>query len=192
MEPIGDQDWSVIQLATGLRPAEAWANSVAARAQAFVTQFESAEPDLTRLAGNLEELRALQAALPSRWPASGDITSSFGWRHNPMGGRGWDHHSGVDVSNKTGTPIYAPAAGKIVRASYNAGYGRMIEIDHGFGITTIYGHCHRFRTREGVLVQQGDLIGLMGSTGRSTGPHLHYEVRIDGHAVDPVDYIQEP
>ncbi len=190
MEPIGDPDWATVQAATGLRPAEAWADAVQGRAAAFLDLFERAEPDLSRLVADMEELQALEAALPRIWPANGYVTSTYGWRHNPMGGRGWDHHSGLDISNRPGTPIRAPANGIVSRAWYNAGYGNMIEMDHGFGITTVFAHLRAYKVREGDSVEGGQVIGLMGTTGRSTGPHLHYEVRIDGHAVDPLDYLR--
>ncbi len=190
MEPISDTDWQQVQEETGLRPAEAWADAVQDRAIAFLNLFEEAEPDLSRLVTDMEELEALESALPRVWPAAGFVTSTYGWRHNPMGGRGWDHHSGLDISNRPGTPIRAPAAGKVTRAWFNAGYGRMIELDHGFGITTVFAHLHRFRVREGDDIEPGQIIGTMGTTGRSTGPHLHFEVRIDGHAVDPLDYLR--
>lgn len=189
MEPIGDADWDQVRAETGLRPAEAWADSVQDRADAFLRLFEEAEPDLSRLVADMEELRALDRALPRQWPAQGHVTSTYGWRHNPMGGRGWDHHSGLDISNRPGTPIRAPAPGVVSRAWFNSGYGNMIELDHGFGITTIFAHLRSFRVREGDTVEPGQLIGTMGTTGRSTGPHLHYEVRIDGHAVNPLDYL---
>jgi len=189
MEPIHDADWHQVREAAGLRPAEAWANAVKERAEGLLAAFESTELDLNRLAGDLEELRALEAALPRVWPAEGRITSGFGWRHNPLGGRGWDHHSGLDISNRPGVPIRAPSPGRVVRAWYNSGYGRMVEIDHGFGVTTVYAHCARLLVKDGQEVETGDLIATLGSTGRSTGPHLHFEVRIDGHAVDPLNYL---
>ncbi len=188
MEPIFDEDWDAVREATGLRPAEAWADAVQSRADSFLSLFERTEPKLSRLVADLEELRALEAALPAEWPATGTLTSGFGWRRNPMGG-GWKFHSGLDVSNRRGTPIYAPAPGKVIRAYYNSGYGRMVELDHGFGITTVYAHCTVLRVKEGQMVQTGDLLGTIGTTGRSTGPHLHFEVRLDGHAVDPLDYL---
>ena len=190
MEPISDPDWEVVRSETGLRPAEAWADAVQGRATAFLDLFERAEPDLSRLVTDMEELNALEAAMPRLWPAAGFVTSTFGWRHNPMGGRGWDHHSGLDISNRPGTPIRAPAPGVVQRAWFNSGYGNMVELDHGFGITTVYAHLTRYRVREGDRVEAGQLLGTMGTTGRSTGPHLHFEVRIDGHAVDPLDYLR--
>lgn len=172
-----------------LRPAESWAESVAARVDTFLALFERHEPDLNKLMIELEDLRALEQALPTRWPADGTLTSGFGWRRNPIGLRGFRFHSGIDIAGPRGTAIYAPATGKVARAFFNSGYGNMIELDHGYGITTVYAHCTRMYVAEGEFVQRGDLIGTIGTTGRSTGPHLHFELRLDGHPVDPLDYL---
>jgi len=174
--------------ATDLSPGEAWAISVQARAETFLDLFEKAEPDLSQLMEDLEDMKLLKDALPSVWPTRGDFTSGFGWRKNPLGQR-WRFHSGIDIAERRGTPIYAVGDGTVVRAFFNEGYGRMVEIDHGFGISTVYAHCHVIRVREGQRVDAGDLIGTMGSTGRVTGPHLHFEVRLEGHAVNPLDYL---
>ncbi len=171
-----------------LRPAEAWAVAVQSRADTFLDLFEMVEPDLNALMTDLESLRALDEALPEIWPAQGSFTSGYGWRRSPID-RSLTFHSGIDVANKRGTRIVAAAPGVVVTAGDNAGYGRMVEIDHGFGITTVYAHCTSLRVREGERVEQGDYIATMGSTGRATGPHLHFEVRIDGHAMNPLDYL---
>lgn len=174
--------------ATDLRPAEAWAASVQTRVETFLAMGDLAEPDLNAVVTELEDLRALELAMPSTWPADGRMTSGFGWRRSPFG-RTWRFHSGLDIAGNRGKPIYAAAPGRVIKARYNAGYGRMIEIDHGFGISTLYGHCASLAVREGQLIDEGDRIGVVGSTGRSTGPHLHFEVRLDGHPVDPLDYL---
>jgi murein DD-endopeptidase MepM/ murein hydrolase activator NlpD len=171
-----------------LRPAEAWAFAVEARVDTFLALFEMAEPDLNQLVVELEDLRALQEALPRKWPARGHLTSGFGFRPNPFG-YSPKFHSGLDIAARRGTPIYAAAAGKVVRAEYNAGYGRMLELDHGFGITTVYAHCTSLRVRKGAEVREGQYIATMGATGRVTGPHLHFEVRLEGHPVDPLEYL---
>ncbi|MBW1877808.1 MAG: M23 family metallopeptidase [Deltaproteobacteria bacterium] len=171
-----------------LRPAEVWADAVQARVETFLSLAVLSEPDLTALMAELEDLRALQEALPSDWPADGRMTSGFGWRRSPFG-RTWRFHSGLDISNRRGTPIRVAAPGRVVKAGYNSGYGRMVEIDHGFGITTLYAHCNSVDLREGDVVERGQYLGTIGSTGRSTGPHLHFEVRLDGHPVDPLDYL---
>jgi hypothetical protein len=171
-----------------LRPVGAWADAVVARADSFLSVFERVEPGFNSLVEELEGLRALEEALPSLWPTSGTLTSAFGYRRSPFGRRA-QFHRGIDVSNDRGTLIVAAAPGRVVRAFYNGGYGRFVEIDHGYGITTRYAHMHRISVEEGQSVQRGDVVGTMGRTGRVTGTHLHFEVRIDGHAVDPLDYL---
>lgn len=173
----------------GLRPGSAWAAGVEARANTFLSTFEDREPSLNRFLGELEELEALERSLPSLWPARGVFTSGYGWRRNPLG-RQWRFHSGIDVGAQRGEPIYAAAQGKVITAGWSGGYGRHIEIDHGFGIVTLYGHCNRLLVQVGDVVRRGQRIGLVGSTGRSTGPHLHFEVHLDGTAVDPMEYLR--
>ena len=99
-------------------------------------------------------------------------------------------HHGLDIANGQGTPIYASAAGIVVNSEWMGGYGRMVQLDHGFGLTTIYAHCQRLLVRRGQRVERGQLLATMGTTGQSTGTHLHFEVRVEGHAVDPLDYLE--
>jgi murein DD-endopeptidase MepM/ murein hydrolase activator NlpD len=132
------------------------------------------------------------ASLPSVWPAKGWITSEFG------DGRGWggSHsrgriHEGIDIAAPRGTSIVAPGAGIVTFVGYKSGYGNMIIIDHGYGLTTVYGHCQAVYVGEGQPVQRGTIMGAVGNTGRSTGPHLHYEVHVDGVAVNPLLYVMD-
>lgn len=132
---------------------------------------------------------AIGIAIPSVQPVDRlNFTSNFGIRSDPFAHTA-RMHAGVDIPGATGTPIYATADGMIAHAERMGGYGNMVEIDHGKGIATRYGHMSRLLVEPGTRVSRGQLIGLMGSTGRSTGPHLHYEVRIDGHAVNPVPFL---
>lgn len=173
----------------GSRSASAWADGLEQRLEGMLERIERTEPNLSELVVQLEDLRALEEALPKRWPARGSLTSGYGWRRNPVGRRGYRFHSGLDIANARGTPIIAAAGGVVVKAAYNSGYGRQVEIDHGYGITTTYSHCNRLLVRKGQRVRGGQRIATIGSTGRSTGPHLHYEVHLDGNAVDPIDYV---
>ena len=128
-------------------------------------------------------------AIPSVQPVERlSFTSNYGIRSDPFNGAA-RMHAGVDIPGATGTPIYATADGVIAHAERMGGYGNMVEIDHGKGIATRYGHMSKLLVEPGAHVSRGQLIGLMGSTGRSTGTHLHYEVRIDGHAVNPVPFL---
>jgi murein DD-endopeptidase MepM/ murein hydrolase activator NlpD len=144
----------------------------------------------------LEELSAIAqeradqwASTPSVWPVKGVITSKFGPRVSPFTGKK-ALHAGIDIGVPSGTEIRSPASGKVVVAAYDGKMGKFIRIDHGYGIKTTYGHLSKIHVKYGDKVQRGDLIGLVGSTGKfSTGPHLHYQVAVNDKVVDPVHYI---
>ena len=129
--------------------------------------------------------------VPIRKPVAGDIesTSGFGVRMDPFI-RAYAMHTGLDIRGSTGEPVRATAAGKVVSAGWSGGYGKMVEIDHGNGISTRYGHLSAIDVSEGQSIRIGQMVGKIGSTGRSTGPHLHYETRVDGHAVDPQKFLR--
>jgi len=129
------------------------------------------------------------SAAPNLWPVEGPVTGSFGERTDPFNGEG-AFHSGVDISATFGQPVIAPADGIVTFADQMGGYGRAVEIDHGRGITTRYGHLANFAVTCGQRVQRGDIIGYVGLSGRSTGPHLHYEVRIHETPVNPYKYLR--
>ena len=129
-------------------------------------------------------------AVPSSKPVNAaNYTSGFGVRSDPFRGSA-AMHAGIDLAGPLGTPVYATADGVVDRAEWSGGYGNMVEIDHGRGIQTRFGHLSRILVQAGQHIRRGMVIALMGSTGRSTGSHLHYEVRIDGHAVNPVPFLQ--
>lgn len=129
------------------------------------------------------------AKAPTLWPVEGMITGSFGERIDPFNGEG-AFHSGVDISSTYGHAVLAPADGVVVFADAMTGYGRMLVIEHGNGISTRYGHLSGFAVAAGQTVQRGDIIGYVGLSGRSTGPHLHYEVRIHDAPVNPYKYLR--
>ena len=126
---------------------------------------------------------------PTLWPVEGQVTGSFGERIDPFNGEG-AFHSGVDISSNYGHPIIAPADGVVVFADFMGGYGKALMIDHGHGISTRYGHLSGFAVTTGEKVHRGDVIGYVGLSGRSTGPHLHYEVRINDTPVNPYKYLR--
>ena len=134
--------------------------------------------------------RPSSVSIPSRMPVNNaTMTSGFGLRWHPViGGR--RQHKGVDLAQPVGTPVYATADGMVSKAERFSSYGLFISVEHGGNIQTRYGHLSRLNVAAGQLVHKGDLIGYVGSTGRSTGPHLHYEVRIAGFAVNPIPYMQ--
>jgi murein DD-endopeptidase MepM/ murein hydrolase activator NlpD len=134
--------------------------------------------------------REMLSRIPDLWPVRGSLSSTFGYRSHPVTG-GWCFHSGVDITAPYGTPIYSTAAGIVTFASYRGGFGNTVIIDHGNGITTLYGHCSSLNVRAGRFVRKGDLIAFVGSSGTSTGCHVHYEVARGGGAVDPMAYMRK-
>ncbi len=136
----------------------------------------------------LDKQRSILAATPCIWPIKGWITSGFGKRSSPLTGEP-GRHIGVDIANEINTPIRATADGIVTYAGWEAGYGRLVAIEHGYGYTTRYGHCARIDVKVGDEVKRGQIIGYVGSTGRSTGSHVHYEVRMHGVPVDPEKYL---
>ncbi len=131
------------------------------------------------------------AAAPTLWPVQGPITGAFGSRIDPFTGEGAVHR-GVDISAAYGTRVVAPADGEVLFADFMSGYGRMVVIDHGHGIVTRYGHLSSFAVNGGMMVSRGDTIGYVGQSGRSTGPHLHYEVWVHNNPVSPGKFLRMP
>src|SRR5215210_8057753 len=132
------------------------------------------------------------ASIPTGVPVTGDITDGFGVRHNPFGGEGRESHEGLDISVDFGTPVASTADGLVIHASPYAGYGNLVIIYHSNGITTRYGHLSKITVEVGQRIKRGEQIGLAGSTGRSTGPHVHYEIRENDQPVDPTRYVGTP
>jgi len=141
----------------------------------------------------LEQTLAREAARPGGYPlrVKTYIASGFGTRRNPFG-RGYEFHDGVDLPAWYGTPIYATAPGKVIETGWSNIYGYHVKIDHGFGYRTLYGHMSKILVKRGQEVKRGQVIGKVGSTGRSTGPHVHYSVFIWGKAVNPVPFLEAP
>jgi murein DD-endopeptidase MepM/ murein hydrolase activator NlpD len=162
----------------------------------------SPSEELNRLGESVREqtdsLRALErlmtragralAALPSRWPVRGAVNSEYGNRPSPWND-GPEFHSGLDIRAERGTAVHAPAPGTVVHAGAAQDFGTSIIVDHGQDIRTLYGHLSKVNVKAGQRVERGTLIGHTGNTGRSTGPHLHYEIHVRGKAVNPRAYI---
>jgi murein DD-endopeptidase MepM/ murein hydrolase activator NlpD len=146
------------------------------------------EASLQLLIEYFEDKRSLYASTPSVWPVRGWVTSPFGIRTSPFSGIP-TFHEGIDIAAQTGTPIMAPADGVVTKAGFSTGYGNMVEISHGYGIKTEFGHNSRLNVKAGQRVKRGEIISYVGDTGSSTGPHLHYEVRLNGLPVNPVRYM---
>jgi murein DD-endopeptidase MepM/ murein hydrolase activator NlpD len=149
------------------------------------TLLEGLESRLSVVQRNVERRNALANATPSIWPAHGWLTSTMGRRADPVTG-GEDYHPGLDIAGDKGQAVYATAAGVVTLAGRQGSYGNLIVIDHGFGLQTRYGHLSGFQVHQGDHVQRGDLIGRIGSTGRATGTHLHYEVLANGRLLNPL------
>jgi murein DD-endopeptidase MepM/ murein hydrolase activator NlpD len=148
------------------------------------------ESSLDFVQRNVERRNALADATPSIWPAHGWISSTMGQRSDPMTGAA-DYHAGLDIVGDRGQPVYATATGVVTFAGRQGAYGNLIEIDHGFGLETRYGHLSRFQVRQGDRVTRGDLIGNLGATGRATGTHLHYEVLANGRLLNPLRLLTQ-
>jgi len=144
--------------------------------------------NLRELEGLLQNKRVQLTHTPSIWPTRGWFTSGFGYRISPFTGLR-QMHEGVDISNRIGTPVIAPADGLVTNIGREWGFGKILVISHGFGFTTRYGHLDRINAKIGQRVKRGQKVAEMGSTGRSTGPHLHYEVRMNGVPVNPMKYV---
>jgi murein DD-endopeptidase MepM/ murein hydrolase activator NlpD len=156
--------------------------------EALTAQGQWVQTQLDLVEGRLEEQGRILASTPTIAPVLGLITDGYGRRKDPFTGR-LAFHRGLDISARRGTPINAPADGVVVFAGRNGGLGRTVRISHDFGFTTVYGHLDTISVKAGDLVQRGQQIGLLGNSGRSTGPHLHYEVHEDGVAKNPLYYI---
>jgi murein DD-endopeptidase MepM/ murein hydrolase activator NlpD len=143
---------------------------------------------LDQVENRLHENLQLISATPSITPVRGIFTSTFGYRRDPLSGQR-AFHSGVDISAPPGKPVKVSAAGVVVKTEEYGGLGRAVHVAHGFGVNTVYGHLSRVTARPGQKVERGDVVGLVGNTGRATGYHLHYEVQVNGRAVDPLTYM---
>jgi murein DD-endopeptidase MepM/ murein hydrolase activator NlpD len=157
--------------------------------EASIAAVEARAVQLEAQLKNYEQALREKARIPSIWPVAGETTDGFGGRSNPFGGSSLEFHSGQDIRAERGTPVVAAATGTVLSAGWQNGYGQMIEVSHGGGLTTRYAHLSKIEVAAGQAIARGDVLGRVGSTGRSTGPHLHYEVRIDGESVNPRAYL---
>jgi len=153
--------------------------------------LQGLESRLRNVRRDVERQEALAAATPSIWPAKGWLTGSFGGRPDPFTGEP-AFHQGLDISTEKGQPVYATADGRVETASYTGDYGNLITLRHDFGLTTRYGHLSKFNVKVGESVRRGDIIAYVGSTGRSTGAHLHYEIMANGKLINPLQLLTQP
>ncbi len=181
--------------ADALAAREAWISGVvgAPRPDSELTSAflfaELAAIDLDALDDNLDRLQRSTESMPQLWPVDGPVTSGFGWRRDPFGRTRWKFHGGLDIGAEYGSAILATGAGTITFAGWHSGHGRMVEVDHGGGIATRYCHASELLVLEGEDVLAGQTVALVGSSGMSTGPHLHYELVLNDERVDPRPYL---
>jgi murein DD-endopeptidase MepM/ murein hydrolase activator NlpD len=143
----------------------------------------------TELSASFQEVEPVLSNYPIMWPVTGPVTSVYGYRQSPLGGNGGENHSGIDIAVKTGTPVACTGGGVVKHAGEYGSYGYLVIIDHGMGLETYYAHNSRVLVSSGDTVTRGQIVAKSGSTGYSTGPHVHYEVRINGKAVNPSKYM---
>jgi hypothetical protein len=136
----------------------------------------------------MERTRPMLMALPFRWPLRGPLSSRFGMRQSPWTGE-HEFHRGLDISANRGTSVHAPASGTVYFAGHNGEYGKTVMLDHGHDLRSLYGHLQEIRVKHGDRVEPGQVIALTGNTGRTSGPHLHYEIQVRGQAVDPREFL---
>jgi len=178
----------------GVTPREPWQGAATDLQRMKVeldhlsTEAEFRERSFQELYSFLEGKKRQLVCTPSVWPVRGWLTSGFGYRIDPFTGLR-QLHEGIDIANRIGTPISAPADGLVARSFRNFGFGLMVEINHGYGIVSRYAHLSKSYVRVGQRVKRGERIAAMGNTGRATGPHLHYEVRLNGVPINPMNYI---
>jgi len=149
------------------------------------------ENRLSSVRRDVERRQALASATPSIWPAHGWLTGTFGGRSDPFTGEP-GFHQGLDISTEKGSPVFATADGSVESAAYSGDYGNLIVLKHAFGLTTRYGHLSSYAVKPGHQVKRGDVIGYVGSTGRSTGAHLHYEILANGKLINPLQLLTQP
>jgi len=171
------------------RGLAAGATQLAASTAQVQAEAQATEKNLVILQDAASKYNTLLAETPSIWPLYGLITSPYGWRANPFGGSGSEFHNGVDIAAPYGTAIRATADGKVEQAGWDGSYGICVTLYHRDGIETMYGHMSRTIVSAGQTVKKGQVIGYEGETGRATGPHVHYQVNVNGSSVDPMTYL---
>jgi hypothetical protein len=186
---IGGTDWHLKQPEAVTPKFGNKLTSVGERIETLKRQIRFEQESYEEIVNSLSERQIRLAHTPSIMPARGFVTSYYGWRKHPLTGQS-EFHRGLDVANLVGTPVVATADGKISFAGWKGGFGRVLEIDHGYGYVTRYGHLKSILARVGDTVFRGQTVGLLGSSGNATGPHVHYEVLIDGKHTNPKAYIR--
>lgn len=152
--------------------------------------LQGLESRLNFVRHDVERREALASATPSIWPTHGGLTGFFGGRSDPFTGEP-GYHQGIDISTEKGQPVFATADGVVETASYSGDYGNLVVVNHAFGLATRFGHLSAFGVKPGQTVKRGDVLGYVGSTGRSTGAHLHYEILVNGRLINPLQLLTQ-
>lgn len=171
------------------RAGDAGSNQVLQQVEGIRTQLAKHEKELDGLLAQVNDNTEYFRHIPNQWPVEGEISSDYGWRSCPFGGRGSSFHEGIDIANDPGVPVVAAADGTVMFTGWKGAYGKLVEIDHGFGYITKYGHNSALLVNVGDRVKKGEEIARLGNTGRSTGPHLHFAVLKEGESQDPLIYL---
>jgi murein DD-endopeptidase MepM/ murein hydrolase activator NlpD len=186
--PLSKEDYELSQQLTSIKKDNLQLKDLFEEAQQWEKDSEKKLVDFKKLISDLRKYNVKLHLIPDIAPAKGRLSSSYGWRISPFSGKD-RMHLGLDIAAPIGSPIYATADGTVVRTAMTDDYGRMLEIQHNNKLLTRYAHTSMIYVKEGQKVKKGDVIAAVGSTGRSTGPHVHYEIEVDGRRVDPVTYI---
>lgn len=183
--PLGEEDRLRAKMAATDRQMIA---GIGRQVDRLTSDATAREQSFAAILDYLQEKKSLLAATPSVWPVLGWVTSEFGKRISPFGSE-TEFHKGIDIATRIGRPIQAPADGVVAEVAYEHGMGQMVRIDHGHGVSTLYGHLSKAAVRTGTTVRRGDRIGYVGNTGSTTGAHLHYTVMLNGIPVNPRKYL---
>jgi murein DD-endopeptidase MepM/ murein hydrolase activator NlpD len=190
---LHDKMWKALAPVTGAKVAAADVTAGVKRDASDLVMLETTVAEegrrLRELARAASRTSKIVSALPLRWPIRGPVNSEYGRRRSPFTGRP-QQHDGIDIGGLPGTPVKSPAAGTVVVARSRGGFGKHVTLDHGNGVRSLYGHLREITVTAGQRVEKGQVIGLVGSTGRSTGPHVHYKVIVNGKAVDPRGFLK--
>ncbi len=163
-------------------------NEISASVDNLIERAKFQEKSFRELKRYLDQQSSILQHTPSIWPVSGFLSSAFGYRRSPFTGKN-EFHEGIDIVAPAGTAIRTTAGGRVRFSGYRAGWGRVVEIDHGFGYVTFYGHCQSLKVKTGEKVNRGDIIATVGRTGSATGNHLHYGIKVAGNWTNPLNYI---
>jgi hypothetical protein len=186
-EPMHELDGLELE-PTFLSTTDAWSHDISQRVDNMLALAREMEPAVGLMVESAEDARARRSAYPSAWPVNGRFTSGYGYRRSPFN-KILKFHSGIDISAPRGTKIRSASSGVVSRAAYTGGYGKLVVVDHGYGVQSAYAHNAQIFVKTDQVVQQGQVIGTVGTTGHSTGPHLHFEVMVDGRKVNPMAYL---